>query len=247
MWRNGVRLPRRREALNASTIAVAGPRESTWLSRAVVVGGFVFALVLIKAPSARAQAQVSIENIQIGFQSIVKPGYWIPIAIDIKSVGGTFSGTLELTTPDGDGLPSTIVTGAACQAGEQRPIWHFIKLGHVHSVVQATIRDPSGKELARREFDLDDPTLRLSLRGTSTRLIAYYGSVAGLYEASEQGAPDLPHATARCLTGSSLPTQWFAYESLDSLVLATSVSEQLEEIDAVRAAAIKTWVRQGGS
>lgn len=207
----------------------------------------MLAAVSVLVVPALADDTLAISDLRLGFQSFVKPGHWIPAAVDVTTKGEPFNGTVEIVTTDNDGLPVSIVSDLFVDTNQTRSAYSHVKLGDARSPIEVRLRTVEGKEVAWREFALDDPALRLIEIPVGASLFVYYGAPGGLYDLTRvEPAGPVDRAFARILAARDLPTQWFDYSGVRAMILATADLAQLELIDPGRASALRSWVRQGG-
>lgn len=205
------------------------------------------ACVLLLACSTLSAQDVrpTIDDIRIGFQGVIRPGAWLPVAVDLKGGQAETRGILEITAPDSDHLPTSIYQGIYLGPGERRSFFHCVKYGGADAEIRVTVRDESGRGLAEQTIRVTDSVYEQLLN--PQKLLLAVGGPAGLKEAVEDEGvrPDafryksLPAVT-------DLPVQWFAYGAVDRVVLMTQDARFFDQIDPARATAIESWVRQGG-
>lgn len=230
---------------NATAMAGFAPERSTGVSWTLLV----FLFLVAGAPSlAIGQGpKRDITALRLGFHGNFKPGFWVPVAVEIAGEGPAARGTLELTTPDADGLDTSIFQEVFLNLNERTTFYHSIKLGSVVSDIEVRLRDENGNVVAGRRFELSDNVAANHLQGNQTLILAQ-NAPSGL---SESAAGPVVVADAVVVVQNQnvrdLPTQWFAYGSVNTVVLATRDSVFFDSLDAVRASALQTWVRQGGN
>lgn len=205
--------------------------------------------ILFFCSTSTAQAPtVAIADVRFGFQSAVKPLAWIPVVVDIQAKGGPFQGRVEFSTPDGDGVWTSIFFDAYAEMDKTETVFGFLRLGQADAEVLVRLIDKDGRRAAERTFAMADPSLRIRQVGVGSEMIVYYGSPGGLYELGADPSLDPSRQEfVRVLLGRELPVQWFAYEGVQTLLIATSDVKLLDQIDPTRGAAIQSWVRQGGN
>jgi hypothetical protein len=211
------------------------------------------ALMAAASPAVPVEAQrptVTISGIRAGFQGIVKPGYWLPVTVDIETRGTDFRGRLQLMVPDSDDLDTSIFREVFVGRDQSEAISHFVKPGGINSRITAQLIDAAGQIVARGQLDPSSPDQRAThALQAGQSLIISLGGPSGLRDdpaTDKVAVSDPPHVFASLLSETELPTQWFAYGSVEYLVMATGNAEQLDRLDAGRAGALRTWVRQGG-
>lgn len=220
---------------------------------------------------------IQIEDVRVGFPSgaldLYKVGKWVPVLVYVgppKELGATlpsdFKGQIEIETRDGDGWVTHILKdnvvltkdnprGAfqgytkLSEAGYQSVTVKLRgKLGPVD--VNQTYNYPSQGQArltsARSEVDHDE--LLVVNIGNS------YGFTADDPEQNVRGSNQQMQQSRRAAAPNrlfELPDQWYGYESVDAVVLATggtynnSLVQQLAR-DQSKRDALERWVLQGG-
>lgn len=206
------------------------------------------AVVALIACAAQApSAKVAIDAIRIGFDGTVKPGSWVPLAIDIESKDYSGGAMLQIATPDADGaMASLFVPNIPIEAGVKRTVRHYVKLAQQGAVIELTLQGQDGP-LARRTFELgvsDD----VFFESGATAIVVNIGSAPGLREPDDdEGESDVSDTRVVSISSvDELPTQWFAYEAVDVVVLAAGDAKFLSRFPEENRQALRSWVRQGG-
>jgi hypothetical protein len=201
--------------------------------------------VALAQPAYAQNPRLTIDDVRMGFQGVIRPGAWLPVTVDVKAGQEEVRGVLEIMAPDSDHLGTSLFQAIYLAPSERRSIFHFVKYGGADSEIKFTIRDESGRELESRKVEVADGVYE-SLFNNQKLLIAY-GAPAGLKDAVE-GEEVVANAfrfkTIPIVT--DLPVQWFAYSAVDHFVLLTRDPKFLDDLDPARVTALQTWVRQGG-
>jgi len=193
---------------------------------------------------------IEVIDVRLGFESIAKDGRWIPLTIELISHGEDFRGSLEITTPDPDGIPvSQTLNQISLAKNARETIHHYIRLANFDPSIQFTLRDESGRTRLQHRTE-NGRNINVEFPPANAAIILGIGNPAGLIDLEKDPADfSIQRDDQRVITVkniSDLPTQWFAYGAIDTIVLSTDQQTTLDAIDPVRAAAIQTWVRQGG-
>ncbi len=195
---------------------------------------------------------------RLGWAGEYKVGHWTPMWID---VAGNLPAAMrvEVTWPDPDGVEATFTAlptadGPRPQdaSGQPYPVPLYVKVGRVGSAASVALV-VDGKVLDRVALDpaaaAGDGHILPGLPSTAELLVAL-GPI-DLSAALPNRAPDRGELTLRTvhLAGvADLPTDWFGYEGVDTLVISTGDLELSRELaaDPRRLAALDEWVKLGG-
>ncbi|QDU63726.1 hypothetical protein Pan216_46070 [Planctomycetes bacterium Pan216] len=206
------------------------------------------AVVLASVSPAQAQGKADVEDIRVGFQGFVKLGFWVPIAVDVQAKDDPIR-AIRLSTPDSDDMQTTIGRESFVPANSRDTIHHFIKLGDPTSAIVVGLYGDEGAPLEGRSFGLVDAT-DIKLLDFEQSLHVGFGRPTGLLEAAggphEIGQPAKPDNVVLIQSPAELPSQWFAYGAVDTVVLPTGNADALRRIPPLRTEALLSWVRQGG-
>jgi hypothetical protein len=218
----------------------------------------VVALTTIVAPLVSSPGPASAENrivlrpeieaIHAGFDGVFKLGCWTELRVATKGLMLSRGGepTFEISAPDSDGIPATTAS-----SGNVVPF----RLGQESGAITARLLDDVGVEQATRTFypgrAADAGGYPTALAPTA-RLVITFGAATDL-------AADLAHADNEALPGAdvhsvlvknaaSLPTAWYGYESVDTVILSGAAFKAYADAEqlAPRIAALNRWVELGG-
>lgn len=207
-----------------------------------------------------AAGTVQITDIRLGFAGHYKVGYWTPVWVTLKSGPGYLTGHLELETADSDGVPvvfrttgenqivvpdsGEIVMEAAVKFGRPRGELHVSWRGANAPSDAADAPDSRHAVAARRTFLASESGRAWP---HSQLLVVTVGSSVGVEDAARFLAPDATRVTAALVASPvELPTQWFAYEGVDVVVVPTSDAKATEQLDDDRFVALDQWLKLGG-
>jgi len=200
------------------------------------------ACLAVFAGTSAAVAQLSshgeIRDVSVGFDGTCKLGYWTPVRITLAAGSQDLDGQLALTTKDSDGVPATFLDAERIQvaANGTSSLTRYIKLGQLDSDLTIELRD-AGEPIVRRVIAGNElPQAMASDRDWILTIGPDIG-VAGAVKTSQV----TPIADV-----SELPTNWFAYEAVNTIVLATSDVSAIASITPEQIAALERWVELGG-
>jgi hypothetical protein len=202
-----------------------------------------------KSDTASDSGPVAIVEVRAGFAGRFKVGYWAPFEITLRCGSAAVNGELELTVPDGDAVPSRVRNPRAevisLALGEQKSILVYAKVGQLKS--EATIAFRSGERtLASRRFSTVDDGALSGIMPSSQGLIVALGSP--LLPDDNATFSQLGSQVANVSDLRKLPTDWWGYEGVDTVILTTGQDDASEQFAAVpeQLKALDQWVRMGG-
>lgn len=208
------------------------------------------------ASAAIAQTMPSINAVRAGFAGEYKLGCWTPLQVDISGGSEPLVGSVTVTVPDGDGVPTTITTLASTPvnigAEQQHTVQLFMRVGQNYSSVETKLLDMYGNELASRVFRATSPLAEGLLntgRPATSRLIVELGPSIGLRElVRHESRDELSQTHIAQVDAADLPTEWYGYEGVDTIVLSASDAAHFRPLvdNRKRVAALRKWVAQGG-
>jgi hypothetical protein len=195
-------------------------------------------------------------DVRVGFEQTARSGCWTPIAIDLTSIGRPFKGTVSIEMPDSEAVAVTyLVKEVSIASGEQITVRHHLYLEGDVSSLAVRLRNEEG-ELADQWFAHMQSASAIDTPDYSQVIVAAIGSPSGIETLAEVEVAETPEQSFSttqsfqrvllCRRLDDLPTQWFAWQGVDVVVLTTDETTVLDAFDSTRAAALKTWVRQGG-
>ncbi len=228
----------------ASTMRTKSP---SWI---LLVSGVA---VLLCAPSTHAAEDSAprLADCHVGFDGLFKVGHWTPIWV---TTGGDVSSsklTIEVTTPDSDGV---LVTTAE-PVVDSRPTLVYVRAGRLGGAVTVRLLSDDHRVLDRTKLSTDSSRGGGSrfrpLPSTGELVVQLGGSSVGLDEALIDEELDDAAATRGVVTVAdvdALPTDWFGYDGVDVLVLTTNDAAFCARLaaDERRLAALRKWVELGG-
>lgn len=229
------------------------------------------------AAEAQDAAALEIAGVRVGFgdqtvhladqrslqANCYKPGLWTPVEVAVR---GPLPATVRvsLTVPDGDGVPSRVVTNSpevlvdgspqaagtdspgGSTAGPQSKLQLFARFGRVKSDLRIEIHN--GDELlAKRVFQANRDAGFPVAKPSDSELVVAIGLT------DEQAAGLVGRRSKETIVAlvedlDRLPDAWYGYEGVDSVLLATGDSSAYLDLepDGRKLAALDEWIRLGG-
>ncbi|WP_152101268.1 hypothetical protein [Lacipirellula parvula] len=220
------------------------------------------ALIVATSSLARAQepapAKLAITQLKIGFGGEYKFGCWTPVEVVIQGGGDAFTGTVQVITPDPEGVPTSVFTPAdrpvGVFAGKTSSARLFIRPGQDGAKYEVRLLDEQGRTRTSKQFipnaEPGDEFIPFGSPATS-RFIATFGMQRGLGELTRSdGSQDSATATeaVKIDDAAELPTEWYGYEAFDLVVLGGGDAELYRPLTAnpARIEALRKWVELGG-
>ena len=204
-----------------------------------------FALTGVSADAALPR----VKEVHLGFGDRYKVGHWTVVAVTMAAGEKPIRGYLELTVPDGDGVPTKVATrpGQAIEvpANEERSFLTYAKLGRIHSSLTVDFVGETGSPVSRSFPAGEIPPALFASQG----LMVTVGQPIGTAQAarSRQGAgPSAGMVQSVVDRVDRLPDRWYGYEGVDTLIFTTSRPEIYDDLRDRQVEAIDRWVRLGG-
>lgn len=211
-------------------------------------------LLLAGALGAASAAEVRFEDLAVGFDGDYRVGCWTPVRVTLSGADVPLTGHVEIIVNDGDDVPS-LVRGRDLQlvAGQPTTATLFVRFGRVEGALTAHFVS-EGKIVARETWgggldDGDDEKLPIAL-DANERLFLQIGPSLGVepvLRANEPGAAEgQGSVVAEIKDTSTLPTRWYGYEGVETVLLTTSQPEAIRALTTAQLEALDQWVRLGG-
>ncbi|MGD0516683.1 MAG: hypothetical protein ABSA26_04040, partial [Thermoguttaceae bacterium] len=186
---------------------------------------------LLAAPVSAENIKPSeIVGVRVGIGERCKAGLWTPVEITLLGGSEPLTGTLSATVPDGDGIPSRVLTppDEPCRVLPGRQ-------------TSDKIMESSDKaDQDHFAYPLEAQPLVVCVGPTTM----------GIEDNPRLKEMDIEHrpVVARVDDVGRLPTRWYGYEGVDALVLSTSRAEVYDKLapDDARLDALDQWIRMGG-
>ena len=220
---------------------------------------FIVSILVIPLAGPIQAASVQppeIVGVRVGIGERCKVGLWTPVEVTLLGGGESLSGTLSVTVPDGDGIPSRVLTppNRPCQVlpGRQTRVLLFARIGQV--VGELTVEYiVDGRVVARKLMEAwhkaDEDHFIYPLEAQA--LVVSVGPAAtGLEDIPRLKEMDNEHrlTVARVDDIGQLPTAWYGYEGVSAVVISTSQAELYRKLmpEGARLEALDRWIRMGG-
>jgi hypothetical protein len=231
-----------------------------WDYRPKVLRYLLIALFTLSAAALHAQepAQLKIAQLDLGFGGVYKLGCWTQAAVTLEGGDAAYTGAVEITTRDPEGVPNTVVTPPHRPVGvapnDSATARLFVRPGQDGAALEVRFIDDTGRVRARRTFypgpEPGGDYIPYG-RPAANRLIASFGSTRGLGDLTRGDATSNEFTATRAVivpAAADLPLRWYGYEGIDTLVLSGSQAEMYRPLAAnpQRIEAIARWVELGG-
>lgn len=195
-----------------------------------------------------------IAGLNIGFDGLYKVGQWTPVEVTLLGGSKSTTGLVSITTPDGDGVPFTVlaIDGQPTQvlSGQTSTALLNVRLGSIET--ELTVRYKyDGGDVSRKftTSSIGEPNSIPAPFDTSQEIIVSLGPSIGVDEAAKlSGEGYGGDSIAELIDASQLPTRWFGYSGVDYLVLTTSKPEIYRSLvpGNARHTALLQWIEMGG-
>jgi len=220
------------------------------------------AVWILAAPVwAQSSPNPTIVNAQIGFQGVYKLGCWTPLTVELRGGSQPFTGRLIVSVPDTDGVPTRVISEPSRPVGidPDQTTWVrlYVRVGQSMSPLQVKFVSSDGKVRAKRKFYVGpdaDTNSKGSITGgvpATNRVLLEFGPTLGLGELvrdEQRSDEQLTTRIVRIEQADDLPTRWYGYESIETVLLTTSQPELYRPLlqNPGRIEALLNWVQRGG-
>jgi hypothetical protein len=226
-----------------------------WVARLFVVGSFAL-LAAGRAGAAEDVSAPKITAVRVGIGDRCRVGLWAPVEITLAGGSEALSGTLTVTVPDGDGIPSQVLTPPSkpCQVlpGRDTSVMLYIRIGQVMgklTVEYIVDRRVVAWKVMEPSLEADKDHFRYPL-GAEPLVVSVGSAALGIEDTARLKELDNEHrpVVARVQDVGQLPTAWLGYEGVNAVVISTSQAELYRKLmpDGARLEALDQWVRMGG-
>jgi hypothetical protein len=206
-----------------------------------------------EAPAQRTR----IVAIRVGFDGAYKLGCWTPVEVDLLGGAQAFTGSVAVTAPDSDGVPTTVTTPAerpvGVQPGQLTTARLFIRVGRTMASLRVRFFADSKQRCAETFHAAVEPEGKYISGGipATNRLLLQFGPALGLGDLVRGGQSQNEFTKTRITrleNAAALPTRWFGYEGVDMVLLSTSQVELYRPLlqNPARVEALQQWVMRGG-
>jgi hypothetical protein len=232
-----------------------------------IIHHLVFSILLFLLLTTSASAQLAkppeFGGIRVGFSDRYKAGLWTPVTVQIRGGSERLTGIVSVTVPDGDGIPSQVVTPPSKHVqvlpGQLIDVRLFVRFGRVNGDLKAQFI-VDGEVAAHKTYETAlsaGENCFLEALEEQSLLVAVGDANLGLEEAAKlhDAVSNDPNRSnqaktviARLADIEQLPTHWYGYEGIDALVISTRNVEMFRKLtpDDARIKAIDEWIRMGG-
>ncbi len=195
---------------------------------------------------------------RIGWAGQYKVGHWTPMWVDVAG-DVPASMRVEVTVPDPDGVGTTFTVLPTADAprpqdpsGRPFPVLLYVMMGRVRSTADVALV-AEGKVLDRATLEpgteSDVGHILPGLPSTAELLVSLGPiDLAEALPNRESDRGELTLRTVHIAGVDDLPTEWYGYAGIDTLVFSTGDLELCRQLaaDPGRLAALDRWVKLGG-
>jgi hypothetical protein len=189
--------------------------------------------------------------IRVGLAGKYKVGHWTPVWITLAGGTTPTQVRLDVTTPDGDRVPvifaETDAPPIALPANGEVVVQRYVKFGLAHGLVSVRVMNSTQRDqlLARRTFASGE--LPAALPATQD-LLLMLGPSIGIDDAVRKRLRERGAQFDLCQVerADQLPARWQGYDSVNTLIVATSQPGLLEQMNGAQFTAVEQWLKLGG-
>ncbi|HEY2837634.1 MAG TPA: hypothetical protein VGJ26_00685 [Pirellulales bacterium] len=225
-------------------------------------------LALSNAAVAQEQRRPTVEAIRVGFgesktnsslgdsMSKYKAGCWTPVELTFQGGTDSITGSVEIHVADADGATCVMVHPRPVQLmpGKRTKVQMYAKFGAPQPDVQIIFRDERRKAIINRPVsgnNASSDTLSIPWPiQPGERLVLSIGPSLGVEQAAvlHQTSGGEAISVAQIDDVAILPTEWYGYDGVDTVVITTSSPEMFTKLldTGARVAALERWIEQGG-
>jgi hypothetical protein len=218
---------------------------------------FILLLILLARPVfAQDIKPPEIIGVRVGIGDRSKVGLWTPVEITLQGGSEPLAGAIAVTVPDGDGIPSRVFTppDEPCRVspGRRTTALLYVRIGQVVSRLKAEYR-VDGRVIADKimeSADKADQDHFMYPLEAQPLVVCVGPTTMGIEDNTHIKEKDIEHRpiAVRVEDLGRLPTRWYGYEGVDTVVISTSNAEAYDKLapDDVRLEALDQWIRMGG-
>ncbi|MDC0935006.1 hypothetical protein OAS39_01875 [Pirellulales bacterium] len=228
-------------------------RPASALRRALVC---CVCLFFSAAAFAQRPQPTRIESLRLGFNGVYKVGCWTSLEATLRGGDEPADGFLQVSTADSDGVPVTYTAPRPVRVvpGQTASVRLYVRPGQTGGEFSVRLVDADGKLRAKSTFYADEGAGESNVPPALPavdRIVVAFGPPVGLSKSVQQSSS--ADATARTAVAQledpgQLPLDWYGYEGIETVILATSEPESYRGLtaDSQRIAALERWVELGG-
>lgn len=205
--------------------------------------------------TSRATAKpptITIENVRLGFGRTIKAGTWTPVWVDLKAGPAKFSGFLDAVVPDDDQTPTLTRRPVYLNAGDFATFVTYVRPGITNPELTLRVLDDRMRNQTGNVNADDKISNSTNNLDPSQSLLLTIGNPAGVdevptlsgFSGGRVGSADL--VVAKVTGAGDLPSRWYGYDAVHSVILDTNDTTILDALDSGRDRVLVEWVRNGG-
>jgi hypothetical protein len=209
--------------------------------------------------ASSAPPPIEVQTVRVGFGSgnAYKIGSWTPVRIQLKAGAERFSGTLNLSASDDDGVPTWFGLPIDVPAGQVARVTAYARPGSQESEFNIQVRDPRGRRVLDAPQDHTLPNAPTALMPDEF-VILTLGQPVGLeqvmklpgFAAGGNGPTNSPSSQVvleRIETADDqMPGRWYGFDAAGAVVIDTDDAAALQALEGMRGQALVDWVSRGG-
>ena len=204
--------------------------------------------VLLLPATVGAEVVATITDVSLGFSGHYKIGYWIPVFVSLDCQGRGEAITIDLTVPDGDGVPSTttaVLSAKDYSTATSAVVELYCKIGRSDGDLLVVVHQ-NGRELSRKRLHLEK--LEYPPLPSDAQLLLAIGETPNILHALSEGTREERNVTLVQMTASDrLPSKWYGYDSVDQVIICGSRKAISLLTDPQKSAdTLLEWIRIGG-
>jgi hypothetical protein len=239
---------------------VAPPRNpARWLPAVVPVLFGLAALGSSPSRSLGAPPPIEVQSVRVGFGSgnAYKIGCWTPVRIQLRAGAERFTGFLNLSAPDDDGVPTWFHQPIDIPAGESVRVTAYARPGGQEAEFNIQLRDAQGRRVLDAPQAQTLPNSPTALMPDET-VIFTLGQPLGIDQvpnlpgfASGGNGPSNTSSSEVVLeridpSDDQMPGRWYGFDAAGVIVIDTDDLVSLRALDGMRGQALVDWVKRGG-
>jgi hypothetical protein len=194
--------------------------------------------------STHVLAEVSIDNVEIGFAGEHKTGYWTPVWITVSAGTDPAAGRLDVISSDGVGqdVRSTGLNDISLAAGQTSTILRYVKIGRAGKGMIVEFADSNQSVVRQRVSYVGRPSPAIP----DAEFVVSLGGDIGVAKALADDVTAIGVTTVQINEADRLPPDWFGYEGVNTIIIPTYDNPLFDELSPPQVAAIRQWVEMGG-